>query len=573
MAASPPKWITPFFYCAVLMALVAITLVVLWHDADQPDIGNHDVADITINLGGKPVREHCTTCHIDGARPDPKQLNQTTRSHPDITPHRIDQLGCTGCHLGEGMALDIEISHGLPGLEARKVLSGKDMQASCFRCHQPGPLPGAEKAWKGYQQFFAKACNTCHAINRAGQRGFYGPDLSRIGSILGLDQIQLAIREPRKEPVNSKMPRFPLSKSQSRQISYFLKSLTGDSFYETPMQMQSGMVEKVEIDLVPEGIELSDGESALYRQQCLSCHKFGQADGRIGPDLTYIGAQRDADYLTAFLDNPTRLIPGAAMPRIPMDASTEKILVQFLLTDAVGPVADHMQPAGQTQSPGHEMAPDLKMNPKSQGPSSMGAKQLYMQLCQRCHAAEGNGRGSIQPNLANFPRAFLNNAAFFRSVSDQRLQESLRNGIPGTSMPGYGKLLTQQQADQLLDLVFTAFINLDRQDKERVISLPERPYNPVSFSRSDELYVENCQRCHGAFGTGTGPESLEHQPRPRNLRNRPYFNNYPDERIFRAVHDGIPGTAMPAFRDHLDTRDLWGLVDKVKTFSRGQGSQ
>jgi mono/diheme cytochrome c family protein len=219
------------------------------------------------------------------------------------------------------------------------------------------------------------------------------------------------------------------------------------------------------------------------------------------------------------------------------------------------------------------MAPDHEMNPNSQGPSSMGAKQLYMQLCQRCHAAEGNGRGPIQPNLANFPRAFLNNADFFRSVSDQRLQESLRNGVPGTSMPGYGKLLTQQQVDELLNLVFTAFVNLDRQDKERIRSLPERPHNPVSFTRSDELYVENCQRCHGAFGTGTGPESLEYQPRPRNLRNRPYFNNYPDERIFRAVYDGIQGTAMPAFRDHLDTRDLWGLVDKVKTFSRGQNSE
>jgi cytochrome c2 len=180
------------------------------------------------------------------------------------------------------------------------------------------------------------------------------------------------------------MPRFPLSKSQSRQISYFLKSLTGDSFYETPMQMQSGLAKKVEIDLVPQGTALSDGESALYRQQCLSCHKFGQVDGRVGPDLTYIGAQRDADYLSAFLDNPTRLIPGAAMPRIPMDESAEKSLVQFLLTDAVGPVVahiqsvDHTQFADHAQSSDHEMAPDHEMIPQSQGPSSKGAKHATL---------------------------------------------------------------------------------------------------------------------------------------------------------------------------------------------------
>ncbi len=558
MTAAPPKWITPFFYCSVLAALFAVTLVFLRHDTDRPDIGTHEVADITINLDGQPVREHCTTCHIDGARPDPAHLSQTVKPHPDIAPHRIDQLGCTGCHLGEGMALDIEISHGLPGLEARKVLSGKEMQASCFRRHQPGPLPGAEKAWKGYQQFFAKACNTCHAISRVGQSGFYGPDLSRIGAVVGLDQIHLAIREPRKEPVNSKMPRFPLSKNHSRQISYFLKSLAGDSFYATPMQMQTGMAETTEIDLRPQGVELSDGESALYQKQCLACHQFGQVDGRIGPDLTYIGSQRDADYLYAFLDNPTRLIPGVAMPRIPMASAAEKKLVQFLLNDAVGPVAEHTQTSADV------------MTPQKQESSSMGAKQLYMRLCQRCHAAEGDGRGPIQPNLANFPRAFAGNADFFRSASDKRLQESVRNGIPGTSMPSYNKLLNQQQIDPLLNLVFTAFINLDRHDKAILSALPDSPETPVSQNRSNELYVENCQRCHGSFGTGTGPEYLEHQPRPRNLRNKPYFNALSDRRIARVIHDGIPGTAMPAFRDHLDGPDFWGLVEKVREFSRSQ---
>ncbi len=558
MTTPPQKWITPFFFCAAVSALAAVVMVLLLHDAKRPDIGGHAVADITVNLGGQPVTEHCTTCHPNGSRPDPANLSRATNPHPDITPHRIDKLGCTGCHLGEGMALDLEISHGLPGLGARQVLQGKDLQAACFRCHKPGPLPGAEKAWNGYQLFFAYACSTCHAISSVDPSGFFGPDLSRIGSVLGLDAIQEAIREPRKEPANSSMPRFPLSRGQSRQISFYLKSLTGDSFFATPMQMQSGRVRTPEPDLRPLGVRLSAGESALHEKQCLACHRFGEVDGRIAPDLTYIGAQRDSDYLKTFLNSPTRLIPGAAMPRIPMDPATENSLLQFLLSEALGPVSSHTPIRGK---------PERHREPESR---TAGAKQLYMRLCQRCHAAGGDGRGPIQPNLASFPRAFTNNADFFRAVSDERLRESLRRGIPGTSMPGYGKLLGEDQIDPLLDLIFTAFINLDRQEKIIQSVLPMPPDTLTMSPKGEDLYVANCQRCHGVAGTGTGPDSIDLLPRPRNLRNQPYFQAISDSRIARAIHDGIPGTAMPAFGEHLVDRDLWSLVEKVREFSRRQ---
>lgn len=540
MLMSAPKWITPFFYTAAISALLAIFLVFLLHDANHQALDGYTVADLTINLSGQPIREHCTTCHPNGSRPDPGNLNQTVKSHPDIAPHRIEQLGCTACHLGEGMALDLKISHGLPGLGARQVLIGKDLQASCFRCHPPGILPGAEQAWNGYRQFFAKACNTCHVISSENPGGLYGPDLTAIGSILGLDQLQESILEPRKDLVNSRMPRFPLSKTQARQISYFLKSQTGTPFYTTPMQVQSGLARTADVDLLPAEKSLSKGESLLYQEQCLGCHKYKQFDGRIGPDLTYIGRQRDTQYLKTFLNNPTRLIPGSAMPRISMEEETESHLLQFLLKDAPDSI------------------------------TAMNSKQLYMQLCQRCHAAGGDGRGPIQPNLANFPRTFTENADFFRAVSDQRLLESLRKGIPGTSMPSYGKLLDEDQMDRLLNLIFAAFIELGRYEKAELTTLPKRPEIPAAQQLTEEIYKDNCARCHGAFGTGTGPEYLEHLPRPRNLRNQPYFATLTDQRIIRAIHDGIPGTAMPAFRDHLGGLALWALVDQVRIFSGTQ---
>src|SRR5512136_2731813 len=153
--------------------------------------GSHSgmIANITVNLGGIPYQEHCITCHAQGRAIKISGTSTTFQDHPDIAPHSMEDLGCTGCHLGEGMARDLKISHGRTGTEARKVLAGADVQASCYRCHDVKPLQGGEKAWEGFQLFSRNACGLCHSIDGRGG-GTYGPDLSKVGSLLGLKQIQ-----------------------------------------------------------------------------------------------------------------------------------------------------------------------------------------------------------------------------------------------------------------------------------------------------------------------------------------------------------------------------------------------
>lgn len=542
----PPHWINPLLTVAALLACFA-ALAVLYGGWQRDNDHQHGlIADITVNLGGRPQREHCTTCHVGGGLAN-RIGEHAQHGHPDITPHSVERLGCTGCHLGEGMALDVQISHGLPGLGARTLLKGKALQASCYRCHELAPLLGAEPAFRGYRLFLEKACDTCHHVAGLGEGGRFGPDLSTVGSHLGLAQIEEAIREPKKAPANSIMPRFPLSGAQVTQIGYFLKSRVKDPLYATPMQVQAG-----QIVLPP--LSVREDANILQQKKCLACHQYGDEDGRIAPDLTYIGDQRGADYLGAFLANPARLIPGAVMPTIPLDEEERGRLLDLLTAEAVGPVRFHVDDE-ESDHGDHDGAP------------APAAKHFYMALCQRCHAAGGDGFGPIEPNLSAFPRAFAGNAEFYRRAEDDRLLRSIEKGIPGTSMPPYGRLLNSQERDELLDLLFSAFIGTSRSDKTEVPPLPTRPAASLPAKDIDTLYSRHCQSCHGIAGTGTGPEYLQHRPRPRNLTNRPYFAAVDDQRIARSIAGGIPGSAMPTFRQTLKNEEIWALVTKVRGFS------
>jgi mono/diheme cytochrome c family protein len=442
------------------------------------------------------------------------------------------------------MARDLVISHGRLGNEARKVLGGQEMQASCYRCHKLTPLPGAEKAWQGFQLFSANACDTCHNVDGL-TGGRYGPDLSEMGSFLGLKQIQKAIEDPKADPENSIMPKFSLSPEQIQAIAYFLKSRTSESLHETPMIKKVRMKEQARLrerrsEKVPDM-----GKAILQEKKCLACHKFGKEDGQIAPDLTYMAFMRGEDYIRTFLHTPGKEIPGAIMPWVRMTQKEEKRVVRSL----------------------QERGRESHLH-------GIGAKHLYMMHCQRCHAAQGDGLGTIQPNLANFPRAFWKNGEFFRRITDERILRNVERGIPGTSMPPYGELLGREKINSVVDLIFKEFIRIQRNEKKAGLEAPPKPPSLLPKDVMEKEYRKHCASCHGIAGTGRGPDYLKYLPRPRDLTNEPYFNSLTDDRIAGAIANGVPGTGMRAFVEKVSPEAIWSLVKRIRQFSvpYGEGS-
>ncbi len=97
----------------------------------------------------------------------------------------------------------------------------------------------------------------------------------------------------------------------------------------------------------------------------------------------------------------------------------------------------------------------------------------------------------------------------------------------------------------------------------------------VRHARGKALYDKNCASCHGADGQGNGDGAQFLQPRPRDFTLGKYkyrstdLGNLPlDGDLYRSIHRGLPGTAMPSWRE-LGDEAIWFLVDYVKSFYEG----
>ncbi|MCX7617521.1 copper resistance protein CopC [Tepidiforma sp.] len=95
------------------------------------------------------------------------------------------------------------------------------------------------------------------------------------------------------------------------------------------------------------------------------------------------------------------------------------------------------------------------------------------------------------------------------------------------------------------------------------------PTNPVfpdadSIARGRALYEANCIACHGR--TGVPPPGLDLNPYPLDLTV--HVPQHPDGQLFRFIADGIPGTAMPAWKEQgLTDEEIWHLVNYLRTLA------
>jgi len=167
------------------------------------------------------------------------------------------------------------------------------------------------------------------------------------------------------------------------------------------------------------------------------------------------------------------------------------------------------------------------------------------------------------------PRDFTK-AAFMNSKPRNRFVAAIRDGVAGTSMPPWGRVIKDDQVNGVLSYVLTTFTK----EPPRILktrTLPER--NPVasgadSIARGEKIFLQRCTGCHGRKADGKGPNSLDILPRPRNLRNAWFVEKVPDRRLFDSILYGVQGTAMPPWIDYgLSQNDVGDIVNFIRSIN------
>lgn len=198
---------------------------------------------------------------------------------------------------------------------------------------------------------------------------------------------------------------------------------------------------------------------------------------------------------------------------------------------------------------------------KSAPAASEAGKALYIDKCAHCHGVDGAGDGSAAENLLPRPRDFTRGIYKIRSTesgnvpTDQDLFEIISNGMPGSSMPAWEKLLSEDKRWSLVAHIKTFFEGFEGASP-RVIDLTGKvPYSEESVAKGKEFYVKlGCVECHGALGRGDGTSAIGLTDEwgftswPANLEHSwNYRGGSTTEDIFRRFTGGIAGSAMPMF--------------------------
>lgn len=81
---------------------------------------------------------------------------------------------------------------------------------------------------------------------------------------------------------------------------------------------------------------------------------------------------------------------------------------------------------------------------------------LFQANCAFCHAADGTGKNWIGAFLEPHPRN-LTDPTFMRTTNQNRLAQTIRNGVPNTSMPAWKDVLSAEEIDALIAYIDVAF--------------------------------------------------------------------------------------------------------------------
>lgn len=213
-------------------------------------------------------------------------------------------------------------------------------------------------------------------------------------------------------------------------------------------------------------------------------------------------------------------------------------------------------------------------------------KDIYDQRCTWCHGADGDGAGAAKDLLNPPPRDFTSGNYKIRTSSfedmapnDDDIFRMIRDGMPGTAMPGWGDVLKEQDMWDLVAYLKT-FAGYEEPPAAQVDFGRQVSSSAESIAQGKKLFEEGdrCVECHGKSGKGSASKRLKGETGERtwsrNLTKPWTYRGGSDPKdIYARISTGIAGTEMPSFADprskkKLTIEERWHVANYVASLAK-----
>jgi len=214
-------------------------------------------------------------------------------------------------------------------------------------------------------------------------------------------------------------------------------------------------------------------------------------------------------------------------------------------------------------------------------------EKIYIKRCLPCHGEKGASDGPAAIYLDPRPRDFTKGIFKIKTTlldappTDEDHFRIVTRGIPGTAMPSWRTLLSEEERWQVIFYEQQTFFPEDRKDPSKraaAIVIPaEPPTTPESVKKGDDLFhgKAGCFVCHGVNGKGDGPiaptmRDIWGNPQlPRNFTKSWTFKGGREAKdIYTRMTTGIFASGMPSFATQLTDAERWDIAHFVRSIQK-----
>ncbi len=166
----------------------------------------------------------------------------------------------------------------------------------------------------------------------------------------------------------------------------------------------------------------------------------------------------------------------------------------------------------------------------------------YAENCAACHGANGAGT-VIAPAI---------DSADLRARPKEEIISLVNNGVNGTLMASWQKILAPEEITATVDLIYRWQELIATGVEFPEVEVMSIPSSPELIADGQQLFNIACKSCHGVDGYGS--------PMAPAVNNQLFLAETPDAAIYQIIAGGVSGTLMPAWGSRLSDYDLQSLV-------------